>query len=101
MKKNLRTPLVDEYLQSLENIRGAETDPFFYTRLKARMERKTGNEPATALQPVWLVSLLTLFLFINSFFLITQTGRNKETTPQASSLQTFASGYDLSVSSPF
>jgi hypothetical protein len=102
MKKNIPTPIADDYLQSLQQITQAETDPFFYTRLKARMEKSIPNSDwSFPLKPVWLVSLLILFLFINTFFLVTEVKQNKETSVQNTSLQNFASDYDLSVSTSF
>lgn len=102
MKKNIPTPLTDQYLDSLQQIKEAETDPFFYTRLKARMEKNiTSSEWSFPLKPVWLVSMLILFLFINTFFLVTEVKQNKETSGQNTTLQNFASGYDLSVSTSF
>jgi hypothetical protein len=100
MKKNIPTPLADEYLQSLQQITGAETKPFFYTRLKARMEQQL-PEWGFPLKPVWIVSMLVIFLFINTFFLVTQVKQSKGTAAQSTSLQNFASGYDLSVSTSF
>lgn len=100
MKKNIPTPLVDDYLQSLQEIKDAETDSFFYTRLKARMEKRVPDW-SFPLKPVWLLSMLVIFLFINTFFLVTQIKQSKETAAQSSSLQNFASGYDLSVSTSF
>lgn len=102
MKKNLPTPLADEYLESLHHIQSAETDPFFYTRLKARMEDQT-KHPGWNLpfKPIWVVSILVIFLFINTFFLVTTVKQNKETTEQNTPLQNFANGYDLSVSTSF
>jgi hypothetical protein len=102
MKKNILTPLADEYLDSLQPIKEAETAPFFYTRLKARMEKQlqasNWNFP---LKPVWLAGILVLFLFINTFFLVFQVRQSKEVSGQETSLQNFASGYDLSVSTSF
>ena len=102
MKKNIPTPLADKYVDSVQPITEAETDPFFYTRLKARMEKQLSasgwNLP---LKPVWLVSMLILFLFINTVFLVTQVKQTKEAPEQSTSLQNFASGYDLSVSTSF
>ena len=100
MKKNIPTPLTDAYLQVFEKIKEAEADPFFYTRLKARME-KGNTEWSFSLKPVWIVSMLALFLLINTFFLVTQVKQSKETPEQNTSLQNFASGYDLSVSTSF
>lgn len=101
MKKNIPTPLVDEYLQSLQGIKEIETDPFFYTRLKARMERETAAELKVPLKPVWLVTILTFFVFINSFFLVKEMKQGLETSSQGTSMQNFASSYDLSVSTPY
>ena len=101
MKKNIPTPLVDEYLQSLQGINEAQTDPYFYTRLKARMEKENFLEGKLPLQPALLVSILSLFVFINSFFLVTESKRGSDTSSQNTSLQNFASGYDLSVSTPY
>ena len=102
MKKNIPTPLADQYLDSLQQITEAETDPFFYTRLKARMEKSIpASDWSFPLKPVWLVSMLILFLFVNTFFLVTEVKQNKETPGKNTSLQNFASGYDLSVSSSF
>ena len=101
-KKFTNTPLADEYLESLNGMQQAETNPFFYTRLKARMEKENSSGGwSFPLKPVWLVSMLVLVLFINAFFLVTQVKQNKETTVQSTSLQGFASGYDLSVSTSF
>jgi hypothetical protein len=102
MKKNIPTPLAEEYLNSVQQIKEAETDPFFYTRLKARMEKQHSSSGWNfPLKPVWLVSMLILFLFVNTVFLVTQVKQTKETAGQSTSLQNFASGYDLSVSTSF
>ena len=97
MKKYNPTPLADEHLESIQQIKEAETDPFFYTRLKARMENETG-EWSFPLKPIWVVSMLFIFLFINTFFLVTQSSGNKEMTTSGSSVQNFANEYDLTVS---
>lgn len=102
MKKNLHTPLADEYLQSLQEIREAETDPYFYTRLKARMEKQLPDAgTGFTLKPAWVVSILMIFLFINTFFLVTQLKNSKDKTVEDTTLQNFASGYDLTVSTSF
>ncbi|HUS02244.1 MAG TPA: hypothetical protein VMY77_10980 [Chitinophagaceae bacterium] len=102
MKKNIPTPLADQYLDNLQDIKEAETDPFFYTRLKARMEKGISTSGwSFPLKPVWLVSMLVLFLFINTVFLVVQVNQSKQTNEQSTSLQNFASGYDLSVSTSF
>ena len=102
MKKKLHTPLADEYLESVQPIQEAETDPFFYTRLKARMENEVaGSGWRLPLKPAWILSLLLVFLFINAFVLVNQFKQKTETSTQNNSLQNFASGYDLNVSTSF
>jgi len=101
MKKNRPTPLADEYINSLQGIQQVETDPFFYTRLKARMEKDINTDRGFSLKPAWLVSLLAIFVVINSYFLITQAQFSKETSSQSTPLQKFATEYDLSVSTPY
>jgi len=101
MKKNIPTPLTDDFLESLREIREAETDPFFYTRLTARMQKQEDAEWRLPLKPAWLVSMLAVFLFINSFFLLPRVLQDKTQASPGNSLQNFASGYDLSVSTPF
>ena len=102
MNKNILTPLTDEYLQSLNNIKEAETDPFFYTRLKARIDTEMGlARNFFILKPLWMVSILAVLLVINGFFLATQVKQIKETSSQSTSIQNFATGYDLFLSTSF
>lgn len=97
------TPLVDEHLQNFEGMQEAVTDDFFYTRLKARMQKEK-SQPGWvfSLKPVWIVSALALLLVVNSFML-SQQFKNKETksTASASSLQSFAESYDQIISSSY
>jgi hypothetical protein len=102
MEKN-STPLVDEHLQSIQGMQEMRTDDFFYTRLKARMEREKlqpgWNFP---LQPVWVVSTLALLLAVNGFMLLQQSkAKEIKSATSASSLQNFAESYDQSISSSY
>lgn len=101
-KKFTTTNLTDEYLESLNGMREAETPPFFYTRLKARMEKENEKQGWNfSVKPVWLVTILAFFFLINSFLLVTFLHQDKESFSQNTTLQSFASGYGLSVSSSF
>ena len=99
MNKNT-TSLVDEHLQSMDAMQEAGMDEFFYTRLKARME-KQNSQPGWnfPLKPVWIVGTLTVLLAANSFMLSQQFKTKKTTT--ASSLQSFAESYDQAISSSY
>jgi hypothetical protein len=65
---------VDEALESLNAIKRAEPTPFFYTRLRARMEKEQKNawERLAALlaKPAVATMSLVLILAINAFFLV-------------------------------
>ena len=99
MKKSSGTPLADEYLQSIEGVKEAETAPYFYTRLKARMEKEDRGAFRLPAKLVWLVSMLVVFLFINGVVLFKEV-KEKPASGNAS-IQNFANGYGLSVSSSF
>lgn len=102
MKKK-STPLVDEHLQSFMGMQEAITDDFFYTRLKARMQKEK-SQPGWnfPLKPVWILSTLVFLLAVNSFIL-SQQFKTKATTStvSATSLQSFAESYDQTISSSY
>jgi hypothetical protein len=100
MNKN-STPLVDEHLKALSGMNEAGTDEFFYTRLKARMEKHNSSAAwIFPLKPVWVIGTLTLFLALNGFMLINKTKPNKTSGATAiSTIQDFAVSYDQSITS--
>jgi hypothetical protein len=100
MEKN-STPLVDEHLQSIQGMSEVGTDDFFYTRLKARLEKdNTQKGWSFPLRPVWVVGTLALLLAVNGFMLVNQSKTKKTTSVVSiSSLQNFAQSYDQSISS--
>lgn len=100
MEKNF-TPLVDDHLQSIQGIQETGTDDFFYTRLKARMEKDKPQQGWNfPLKPVWIVGTLALLLAVNGFMLANQSKVKKTTSVvSTSSLQNFAQAYDQSISS--
>ena len=94
------TPLVDEHLQSMLGIKEVGTDDFFYTRLKARMEKENSRQGWNfPLKPVWIVGTLALLLAVNGFMLSQQF--KTKSTSSAASLQRFAESYDQSFSSSY
>lgn len=100
--KNNKTPLVDEYLQSLEGWQEATTDEFFYTRLKARMDNVPEAGWKLPIQPVWVISVLIFLLGINSFMLTKEfKGKQSTVTKEASSIQSFAEAYDQTIHSSY
>lgn len=86
--------LLEEHLKVLAKLKVVEADDFFYTRLKANMERsleKTGW--VFFLRPSVMIGSLCLVLLVNGIFLqqkFKKTNINSNTTD----IQIFASSYD-------
>ena len=92
MKKDLHTPLVDEFLKSIEDFKEAETDHFFYTRLKARMERGE-DKVGFSFKPVLIIGMLAIMLIINSFVIIKQNRSQDNVT-----IEDFGNNYSITLS---
>ena len=100
MKKK-ETPLLDDHLQSISHMQEAATDDFFYTRLKARMEKESGSGWSLPLRPAWIIGTLALFITVNTLLLTQRRYGQPEKNTTASTLQTFAAAYDQTISSPY
>lgn len=65
---------VERTMESLEGLKRAETDPFFYTRLMARLERTETNVWNRWMEflsrPAVSLGLLFLFLLMNGYLLV-------------------------------
>lgn len=80
--------LTDQVMNSLDGIQRAETQPFFYTRLMARMEGGTlhgwNRWMAYLSRPAVSLALLLVFLVINGYLIFNQLSAQPEMTPAAS-----------------
>ena len=98
--KRENNSLVDEHLLSLIKIKETETDAFFYTRLKARMEKENAaNEWYFPLKPVWIIGAMSFLLLINVVMITIKNKTTKTTVEETSSLKSFAASYDQNISS--
>ncbi len=74
--------LAEQILNSLDGIERAETQPFFYTRLMARMEGSGMNQwnrwMAFLSKPAVSLALLFVFLMINGFLIFNKLESQKE-----------------------
>jgi hypothetical protein len=100
--KEKDTSLLDSHLASLKNMQ--ETDPgeFFYTRLRARMERnRMQQNPGRfySFRPAWTVAVLALLLVVNGF-LLSQQHRNR-VEPNNNPLRSFAASYDQTIETTY
>lgn len=86
--------LLEDHLKILANLKEVEADEFFYTRLKANMEKSLEkNGWVFFLRPTVMIGALCLVLIVNGIFLqqkLTSTNINSNTTD----MQAFASSYD-------
>ncbi len=90
----------DEILSSLDNIQKAEAPDFFYTRLKARMDRES-EVPSTRpwiLRPVYTLAALVIVLLVNAFVLFKENDA-KQTTTTVDPMQSIAAEYNLNDNS--
>ena len=98
--KRENNSLVDEHLLSLIKIKETEADAFFYTRLKARMEREHSQADWNfPLKPIWVIATMSFLLVINVLMFTAKNKTTKTQSEDVSSIKSFASSYDQSISS--
>ena len=88
---------INDTINSIEGLGKARANPFFFTRLEARMEK--AQEPASGPFTIFgnlklSVAVLTLFMVLNvvSVFLISGDD-NSTTDTEAATLETFSEEY--------
>jgi hypothetical protein len=98
--KIVHKTIVEEHLQSLEGMQEATADEFFYTRLKARMEKELPKDNWNfPLKPIWIIGTMAMFLVIN-IFMFSQRGISKRNNvSSANTIESFAEAYDQKISS--
>lgn len=88
--------ILEEHLSILPAIFQYETDAFFYTRLKARMERQqSGSEWLFAPAARWVLGSLAILFVLN--LLLLKPGTREEASTQSSTLHDFAMSYEQPV----
>lgn len=88
----------DEILNSLEGVKRAAPAGFFYTRLRARMEKEPGKAPSMprVLRPVWIIGMLAVVLIINAAVILRSgTTTNTSTASESEKLQSIAADYNM------
>ncbi|MFZ9386506.1 MAG: hypothetical protein ACO25B_01370 [Chitinophagaceae bacterium] len=94
-EKNKR---IEDILNSLDGIKRAVPSGFFYTRLKARMEKELLPVPPRSgfLKPAYVFPVLALVLALNAFVILAREDKNPENTPTSERelLQTIAAEYN-------
>ncbi|HQU56774.1 MAG: hypothetical protein R2796_06775 [Chitinophagaceae bacterium] len=89
---------IEEILGSLDNVQRATAPDFFYTRLKARMEKGL-EEPVQkswTLRPAFILVTLLLVLALNAFVIF--KGNASLSSSDNDTMQSIASDYSLNSS---
>lgn len=96
---NKRNNKIEDILESLDGNQRASVPDFFYTRLKAKMEK--GNEQVVhkswLLRPAYAIAALVIVLLINAAVIFKGGNTNKQVTPavETETLQSIAAEYSL------
>ncbi|MBI5371261.1 MAG: hypothetical protein HZA79_04440 [Sphingobacteriales bacterium] len=92
---------IEEILNSLDGCTRAEAPAFFYTRLKARMEKETITASSWMLRPAYTLAGLLLILAINILVLYNRNTTFNESTAgvETESIQSLAAEYRLNDNS--
>ena len=95
---NDRNKKIEEILGSLDNVQKAAVPDFFYTRLKARMEKDLVpvTKKSLLLRPAFALSALAAVLIINAFVIFKgDTGKSNISNNDAETIQSLAAEYRL------
>jgi hypothetical protein len=99
--ENERNKKIEDILGSLDTASRASAPDFFYTRLKARMERlsDTGKRQSWAFRPVYALAALMLILVINAAVIWkggnTSTDTESAVITEPEAAQSLAAEYSL------
>jgi hypothetical protein len=94
---NERNSKIEEILGSLDGSKKASIPAFFYTRLRARMEKgiESDTKKPWILRPVFAVSVLAIVLLINGLVIFSSETGKETTTNDTETLQSIAAEYSL------
>lgn len=88
---------VERTLQSLDGIRRVEANPFLFTRIKARMQKRNGWETVTAFisKPVVAFATLIIVMVVNGWTLFNPAVENTNTQNESLATADFDEEYNL------
>lgn len=93
---------VEEILGSLDGTRRADIPAFFYTRLKARMEKglEPSVKPSWVLRPAFAFSALMVVLLINAAVILGGNAASSTSPADSDNIQSIAAEYSLNDNNP-
>jgi len=89
---------IEQILQSLDVNQRVSAPDFFYTRLKARMERESNDDKkvrAWILRPAYALSVLVMVVVINAFVILKSEDTRDISTNDTETAQSIAAEYSL------
>lgn len=94
---------IEEILNSLDGCERVPAPDFFYTRLKAKIERSVLPESSRSwlLRPVYVMAGVLVVMLVNAFVLFSRSSSTTDSTPTdaAESIQAIAAEYSLNDNS--
>jgi hypothetical protein len=94
---NNRNSKIEDILGSLDGVKKASAPDFFYTRLKARMEKGLEPEPKRPwlLRPAFALTVLAGVLMVNAAVIFQKTDTAETAINDAEQFQSIAAEYSL------
>ncbi len=93
---------LEKYLAQIEFSHQPEAGDYFYTRLKARMEKENNSASwQFPFRPSWIISGLCVLLLINVLLLGNVHTAKKGLPAEKTSLETLGQAYDFTISTPY
>ena len=87
---------VNEVMNSLDDVKSAEANPFLYTKILAKIN--SGNTEYAPAKLVWLAAASFALLILLNFTIIKSS--NNSSKRENAEVQTLAKGYDLMNTNP-
>jgi hypothetical protein len=88
------------FMESLRGIKPAEPNPFFYTKLKGRMQGQY-HDATMFPKPSWIIAILFIFLATNTWMIIQERNTKQQTAEKTAPEQVFAETYNLNSNSNY
>lgn len=94
---NNRNNRIVKVLNSLDGVQRASAPDFFYTRLRARMEKgiAADNKPNRVLRPAYIFTVLLLIIAVNAFVFLKNQNQETVVDNNETVQQSIAAEYNL------
>ena len=93
---------IEQTLQSLDGAKRAEANPFLFTRIQARMNKKTGRWEERTFsfisKPAIAFAILVLVMAVNGWALWGGSGTNEGSTADVTNVSELATEYNVVAS---